>query len=66
MRGPSPYAISLVKSRNHGCWVFRHKSHQQLEHIVDILILQSKESKVEQVRLRRRERMPSGWDEGKD
>ena len=45
----SPYPISLIKCRDHGCRVFRHKSNQQLEHIVDILILKRKESMAEQV-----------------
>lgn len=55
----SPYSIPLVKRRDHGRWVFRHQGHQQLEHIVDILILRRKESQVEQVNKRRRG-SPSG------
>ena len=38
----SPYSISLIEGRDHGRRVLRHKSHQQLEHIVDVLILQRK------------------------
>lgn len=36
----SPYSIPLVKCRDHGSWMLRHQSYQQLEHIMDILVLQ--------------------------
>lgn len=42
----SPYPISLVKRRDHGRRVFGHESHQQLEHVMNILILRREDSKV--------------------
>lgn len=35
-----PYSISLVKSRDHGGWMLRHESDNQVQHIMQILILQ--------------------------
>lgn len=35
----APYSVSLVKRGDHGRRVFRHQSHQQLEHVVDVLVL---------------------------
>lgn len=46
----SPYSIPLVERRDHGRWMFGHKSHQQLENVVDVLILPTKEGKIKQVR----------------
>lgn len=39
----SPDSISLVERGDHGRRVFRHESHQQLQHVVDVLILRRKE-----------------------
>lgn len=36
-----PYSISLVKSRDHRGWMLRHEGHHQLQHIMQILVLQS-------------------------
>lgn len=35
-----PYSISLIKSRDHGGWVLRHESDNEVKHIMQILILQ--------------------------
>lgn len=39
-----PYSISLVKSRDHGGWMLRHEGYHQLQHIMQILILQTKQN----------------------
>lgn len=55
-----PYSISLVKSRDHGGWMLRHKSDNQVQHIMQILILQrekrSKEEKSLEFKLQQKEK----------
>lgn len=38
----SPYSIPLVEGRDHGGGVLRHERDQELEHIMDVFILQER------------------------
>lgn len=48
-----PYSISLVKSGDHGSWMLRHECYNQLQHIMEVLILQRSEIRWGIEKLRR-------------